>query len=65
MNTVNSELELAEAELAFWLDFARWWRSQHDSSEASRTQELLEAAVRRHDEAERSFQVDSTDRVLN
>lgn len=65
MNDANSELELAAAELAFWLDFSRCRGSQHDSSEEPRVQELVEAAVRRYEEAERSLQVDSTERVVN
>ena len=51
---LDAELELAVAELAFWLDFAKWWRSRHDSSEDPRMLEVLEHAERRYAEAEAS-----------
>jgi hypothetical protein len=52
MNDLDTELELAVAELAFWLDFAKWWRTRHDSSEDPRIIEVLEHAERRYAEAE-------------
>jgi hypothetical protein len=56
MNDLDTELELAVAELAFWLDFAKWWRTRHDSSEDPRIIEVLEHAERRYAEAEASCQ---------
>ena len=32
----QAELELAVAELAFWLDFARWWREKYCGQEEPR-----------------------------
>lgn len=54
MENLDSELELAVAELAFWLDFARWWRSRHYGSEEPRIREVLACAERRYAEAEAS-----------
>lgn len=51
MDDLDSELELAVAELAFWLDFAKWWRSRHHGSEAPRIGAVLECAERRYAEA--------------
>lgn len=48
MDDLDKELELAVAELGFWLDFAKWWRSRHDGGEDTRMLEVLELAQRRH-----------------
>ena len=44
----QAELELAVAELAFWLDFAKWWRKKYCPDEEPRIQELLAQAEKRY-----------------
>ncbi len=44
----QAELKLALAELAFWLDFAKWWRTKYCGQEAPRIDELLEQAEQRY-----------------
>jgi hypothetical protein len=51
----RAELEVAVAELAFWLDFAKWWRQKYCGEEAPRIRELLENAEQRYQRAQRSF----------
>lgn len=51
----RAELEVAVAELAFWLDFAKWWRQKYCGEEAPRIHELLENAELRYQRAQRSF----------
>ena len=53
---LKPELELAVAELAFWLDFAKWWRSEHCGEEAPRMREILEHAEQRCERAARDTQ---------
>jgi len=43
----RAELEVAVAELAFWLDFAKWWRQKYCGEEAPRIKELLQHAEQR------------------
>lgn len=44
----QAELELAVAELAFWLDFAKWWRKKYCQQEEPRITELLAQAEKRY-----------------
>ena len=52
-NDLQAELELAVAELSFWLDFARWWRTRHCDEEEPRILEILEFAEKRYANAAR------------
>ena len=56
MQDSDAELQLAVAELAFWLDFAKWWRCRYYRSEDPRILELLENAETRYAAAEASCQ---------
>ena len=54
-DNLNAELELAVAELSFWLDFAKWWRTRHCGEEAPRILEILEFAEQRYANAAREY----------
>ena len=51
MDQLESELENAWMELAFWRDFAVWWSAEHPDSPEPRIVEVLEHAERRYTEA--------------
>ena len=57
MDAIETELELAREELAFWRDFVVWWGRERDDTSASRLQAMLECAERRNARALRLRQM--------
>jgi len=47
----DSELRLAAEELAFWRDFAQWWRDKHGAVNEPRVHQALARAERRYQRA--------------
>lgn len=44
MKDLETELELAATELAFWRDFAQWWKNKKGREESSRIKEAIDRA---------------------
>ena len=55
MSQNESELEMAEAEVSFWLDFASWWEAKHGEPIEPRIFEALAIAEKRYSDAKKSL----------